>query len=171
MHLRNQLIMLEDFFDVCHLENISEGIRYLESRQNHFTKDISSSKGHGLILLRICNELIRRLPKSSESMLGGQILLLLSHLFPSGERSGVNLRGDFNLDNTTAIDDSSLQDSEYSLNSLTEQLNSSAKDLSFGFYRDFWKLQFYFLHPSQAILEENWSKVSKVEFVILLLMY
>lgn len=53
-------------------------------------------KGKGLVLLRMCNELLRRLSKEINTVFCGRILMFLANSFPLGERSGVNLRGDFN---------------------------------------------------------------------------
>jgi len=90
------------------------------------------TKGKGLILLRFCNELLRRVSKTENTVLCGKILMFLASVFPLTERSGihllfknyilnekklfkiflyslinkctllgVNLRGDFDTDNTT----------------------------------------------------------------------
>lgn len=57
------------------------------------------TRGRGPILLRLLNDLLRRLPRSQSEpvILSGRILLLLSAVYPLGEKSGVNLRGNFNL--------------------------------------------------------------------------
>ena len=65
---------------------------------------MSSTKGKGLILLRACNEILRRTSKSNCSAFCGEISLLLSKSFPSAERSGVNLKGDLNIENITNFD-------------------------------------------------------------------
>lgn len=80
---------------------------YIESRVDALTKGLVPSKGKGLVLLRFCNELLRRLskPSSRHTVFAGRILSFLSSVFPLGERSGVNLRGDFNVDNRTLIDE------------------------------------------------------------------
>lgn len=53
-------------------------------------------KGKALILLRTLNDLLRRLSKmGSTTLFCGRILTLLSGVFPLGERSGVNLRGEY----------------------------------------------------------------------------
>lgn len=53
-------------------------------------------KGKALILLRTLNDLLRRLSKTgSTTMFCGRILTFLSGVFPLGERSGVNLRGEY----------------------------------------------------------------------------
>lgn len=55
-------------------------------------------RGRGPILLRLLNDLLRRLPRSKPGpvILSGRILMLLSSVYPLGEKSGVNLRGNFN---------------------------------------------------------------------------
>lgn len=53
-------------------------------------------KGKALILLRTLNDLLRRLYKmGSTTIFCGRILTFLSGVFPLGERSGVNLRGEY----------------------------------------------------------------------------
>lgn len=53
-------------------------------------------KGKTLIILRMLNDLLRRLSKmGSNSIFCGRILTFLSGVFPLGERSGVNLRGEY----------------------------------------------------------------------------
>lgn len=55
-------------------------------------------RGKGLVLLRMCNILLRRLSKETDTEFCGCILMFLANIFPLCERSGVNLRGDFNND-------------------------------------------------------------------------
>lgn len=53
-------------------------------------------KGKALVLLRTLNDLLRRLSKTgSTTIFCGRILTFLSRVFPLGERSGVNLRGEY----------------------------------------------------------------------------
>jgi THO complex subunit 1 transcription elongation factor len=54
-------------------------------------------KGKALTLLRTLNELLRRLSKmgTQNTEFCGRILMFLSQVFPLGERSGVNLRGEY----------------------------------------------------------------------------
>ncbi|GAA5921157.1 hypothetical protein JCM3775_004118 [Rhodotorula graminis] len=74
-------------------------LSYIETRSERLTKGMDSARGRGPILLRLLNDLLRRLPRSQSGpvILSGRILLLLSSVFPLGEKSGVNLRGGFNL--------------------------------------------------------------------------
>ena len=53
-------------------------------------------KGKALTLLRTLNDLLRRLSKmGSTTLFCGRISTFLSGVFPLGERSGVNLRGEY----------------------------------------------------------------------------
>lgn len=61
-------------------------------------------KGKALTILRTLNDLLRRSSKSTHTVFCGRIRLFLSNTFPLGERSGVNLRGDFNKENITVFE-------------------------------------------------------------------
>lgn len=65
---------------------------------------MEGTKGKGPVLLRLCNELLRRLSKAEDTIFCGRILIFLSKSFILGERSGVNLRGEFNVENITLFD-------------------------------------------------------------------
>jgi len=52
-------------------------------------------------LLRICNDLLRRLSRTQNTVFCGRILLFLAKFFPFSERSGLNVISEFNLDNYT----------------------------------------------------------------------
>ncbi|GAA5831967.1 hypothetical protein JCM11251_002767 [Rhodosporidiobolus azoricus] len=71
---------------------------YIETRVERLTNGMEYQRGRGPILLRLLNDLLRRLPRSQSAhvILSGRILLLLSSVYPLGEKSGVNLRGNFN---------------------------------------------------------------------------
>lgn len=45
-------------------------------------------KGRGLALLRLSNELLRRLSKTTHTAFGGRIRMFLANAFPLSERSG-----------------------------------------------------------------------------------
>ena len=62
-------------------------------------------KTTGLALLRACNVLLARLSKSQDSVFCGRILSFMASAFSLGARSGVNLRGDFNVGNETFFED------------------------------------------------------------------
>lgn len=71
------------------------------------SQNMHPTKGKGPLLLRFLNELLRRLPKSNTEhvIFSGRILMFLSSVFPLGEKSGVNLRGNFNITKGTVFEE------------------------------------------------------------------
>lgn len=121
------------------------------------------------MLLRLLNDLLRRLSKPSRThlVLSGRILSLLGSVFPLGERSGVNLRGEFNVGNTTryevieapsedgtaqateAADPANDKDEEEDADKDADPAALAAKDDHF--YTSFWSLQQYFANPPSLL--------------------
>jgi len=66
--------------------------------QRHF-------KAKSLAILRACNELLRRLSRAEDTVFCGRVFIFLFQSFPLGDRSSVNLRGEYHVDNITAYDD------------------------------------------------------------------
>ena len=66
--------------------------------QTHF-------KSKGLAILRACNELLRRLSRAEDTVFCGRVFIFLFQSFPLGDRSSVNLRGEYHVDNVTAYDE------------------------------------------------------------------
>ncbi len=147
--------MVDAALSFCLLEEWSESLPvwelhsildYLEARSSILAESLSSSKGKGLVLLRMCNQIIRRLSKSKDAPLCGRVLLFISKAFPSGERSGANLRGDINTENVTPIEGDQ---------------GDSPEGFDYPFYVSFWRLQFFMYHPVQALLSDNWGVIRK----------
>lgn len=67
-------------------------------------QNIAPNNRRGMTLLRMTNELLRRLSRTKHSVFAGKIRMLLARAFPICEQSGVNLNGAFNTDNVTVID-------------------------------------------------------------------
>lgn len=66
--------------------------------QKHFDKK-------KLIILRACNELLRRLSRAEDTVFCGRVFIFLFQSFPLGDRSSVNLRGEYHLENVTVFED------------------------------------------------------------------
>jgi aldose 1-epimerase len=130
-------------------------------------------KGKALILLRTRNDLLRRLSKmGSTTIFCGRILTFLSGVFPLGERSGVNLRGEYGpmwegVKDVEKKDEyveagKGLEDSQKMEVDAGKKESADSKDkdgrlelcrdvlclMSFsGFYTTFWSLQLPFSRP------------------------
>ncbi|KAF8941544.1 THO complex subunit 1 transcription elongation factor-domain-containing protein [Dissophora ornata] len=150
---------------------------YLESRVKRLTANMNPAKGKGLTFLRLCNELLRRLSKTKNTKSCGRISMLLSSIFPITERSGVNLKGDFNTDNITLIESDDMtvvpdltpphprKEDETRVPSaesmdVDEDSNAAPKDekkagdsikTELNFYAEFWGLQAFFCNPATLI--------------------
>ncbi|KAJ3084861.1 hypothetical protein HK100_009243 [Physocladia obscura] len=129
------------------------------------------SKGKGLILLRYCNELLRRLSKTRHTVFSGRILLFLTGVYPLTERSGVNLKGEFNLDNSTTVAPSDLinhDDSTEIMDVDNESTLNSNHPKNLAFFKTFWSLQPYFNDPTIVLKSKNeWTRMeSAIESVL-----
>lgn len=139
---------------------------------------MSSTKGKGLIFLRTCNEILRRTSRSNGSRFCGEISLLLSKSFPSAERSGVNLKGDYNVENVTSFNKELVEQAtngRFFANELTQSI--FVKGLPFivleldqrispmTFFLDFWRLQHIFLNPKSLLKEDQWLSFTKVSVI------
>lgn len=75
---------------------------YLESRRERITAKSFNSKS--LVILRTCNELLRRLSRAEDTAFCGRVFIFMFQSFPLGDKSSVNLRGDYHSENVTSYD-------------------------------------------------------------------
>ncbi|KAF9103150.1 hypothetical protein BGX29_003708 [Mortierella sp. GBA35] len=180
--------LIEEVLD-CQTVECSEHVySYLESRVERLTVNMVNGKGKYLTLLRLCNELLRRLSKAKNTVFCGRILMLLSRVFPITERGGVNLRGDFNLENVTLIesedvvivpelaltpphqkDDSQVPAGEAmdvdqepgtpAKEQKEEEKSGEEAKAQSRFYAEFWGLQSFFNNPALLAKPEHMTKL------------
>ncbi|KAF8342533.1 THO complex, subunit THOC1, partial [Amanita rubescens] len=93
------LQIIQDLLETQTISSCSHIFSWIEFRVDRLTKKkrYGPLEGKALIMLRTLNELLRRLSKmgSKNTEFCGRILMFLSSVFPLGERSGVNLRGEY----------------------------------------------------------------------------
>lgn len=94
--------LVEDALDLISVDDASVLLDFVESNISYLIKGIQSSSGN-LTLLRLCNELTRRLSKTKHTIISGRLLLFVAGVFDLFERSGVNLKGEFNVSNETTF--------------------------------------------------------------------
>lgn len=75
---------------------------FLESRRETITSKHFDQKK--LAILRTCNELLRRLSRAEDTAFCGRVFIFLYQSFPLGDRSSVNLRGEYHVENVTTYD-------------------------------------------------------------------
>ena len=88
--------VLQDLLETQTVASCSHIFSWIERHSARLTEGMVPQKGKALLLLRTLNDLLRRVSKTGNTTtFCGRILTFLSAVFPLGDRSGVNLRGDY----------------------------------------------------------------------------
>ncbi|KAI1143970.1 THO complex subunit 1 transcription elongation factor-domain-containing protein [Hypoxylon sp. FL0543] len=145
---------------------------YLESRREQIiARNLNSKK---LVILRSCNDLLRRLSRAEDTAFCGRVFIFMFQCFPLGDRSSVNLRGEYHVENVTTFEETP-DESDASADKMAvdtepdstkegkDEPKSTAKAVSFdaknkpapekpldtnALYPVFWSLQHYFSQPT-----------------------
>ncbi|KAJ2774769.1 hypothetical protein IWQ56_000434 [Coemansia nantahalensis] len=128
--------LLEEAMDMVGAGVASEIFAHMERRAAVLRRGISATGGKGIVMLRMCNGLLRRIPQSTQSEFAGRVQVFVANSFPLSERSGVNLRGDFDRSN---------------LPQLAAQVAAGDEAV----YRAFWSLQEYFAAPQLLVAADG----------------
>lgn len=94
--------LVEELLDSQTIAGCRRVFDYLESRREIITAKHFQSKN--LIILRSCNELLRRLSRAEDTAFCGRVFIFLFQSFPLGDKSSVNLRGEYHTENVTTFD-------------------------------------------------------------------
>ncbi|KAJ4777437.1 THO complex subunit 1 [Rhynchospora pubera] len=134
--------LLEDLTEMSTIKDCKEVFAYIESKQDVLGKQELFSRGK-LVMLRTCNQLLRRLSKANDVVFCGRILMFLAHFFPLSERSALNIKGVFNTSNETKY----------------EKEAPDGVPIDFKFYKTLWNLQEHFSNPAETTLTQpKWQK-------------
>nr|CAG4640713.1 EOG090X0324 [Eulimnadia texana] len=149
------VILLTDAFDSLTLDTCEKLFSLVESKVSVWKQDIffNSCKNN---LLRMCNDLLRRLSRSQNTIFCGRILLFLAKFFPFSERSGLNVISEFNLDNVTSFG-SEEEDLDVSMDEKESSAENSQR-VDYSLYKKFWELQDFFRNPNQCYTKIPWKK-------------
>ncbi|XXG87280.1 hypothetical protein AAC387_Pa11g2003 [Persea americana] len=143
--------LLEDLTEMSTMRDCKEVFGYIESKQDILGKQELFGRGK-LVMLRTCNQLLRRLSKANDVEFCGRILTFLAHFFPLSERSAVNIKGVFNKSNETKY----------------EKDAPDGISVDFNFYKTFWSLQEHFCDPASTTVGPiKWQKFSSNLMVVL----
>ncbi|XP_057976319.1 THO complex subunit 1 [Malania oleifera] len=143
--------LLEDLTEMSTMRNCKDIFGYIESKQDILGKQELFARGK-LVMLRTCNQLLRRLSKANDVVFCGRILMFLAHFFPLSERSAVNIKGVFNTSNETKY----------------EKDAPDGVSIDFNFYKTFWSLQEHFSNPaSMTLAPTKWQKFTSSLMVVL----
>jgi len=94
---------VEELLDTQTIDGCRIVFDYLDSRRERITARHFKQKS--LIILRACNELLRRLSRAEDTVFCGRVFIFLFQSFPLGDRSSVNLRGEYHVENVTGYED------------------------------------------------------------------
>ncbi|KJR82324.1 THO complex subunit 1 [Sporothrix schenckii 1099-18] len=95
--------LVEELLDSQTIAGCRKVFDYLESRRERITaKYFNSTK---LVILRSCNDLLRRLSRADDTPFCGRVFIFLFQVFPLGDKSSVNLRGEYHVENVTTYDE------------------------------------------------------------------
>ncbi|XP_062174090.1 THO complex subunit 1 isoform X2 [Alnus glutinosa] len=143
--------LLEDLTEMSTMRNCKDIFGYIESKQDILGKQELFARGK-LVMLRTCNQLLRRLSKANDVVFCGRILMFLAHFFPLSERSAVNIKGVFNTSNETKY----------------EKDPPDGLSIDFNFYKTFWSLQEYFCNPASLTpTTAKWQKFTSSLTIVL----
>ncbi|KAL6976434.1 suppressor of the transcriptional defect of hpr1 by overexpression [Sarracenia purpurea var. burkii] len=143
--------LLEDLTEMSTMRNCKDVFGYIESKQDILGKPELFARGK-LVMLRTCNQLLRRLSKANDVVFCGRIIMFLAHFFPLSERSAVNIKGVFNTSNETKY----------------EKEAPEGIAIDFNFYKTFWSLQEHFCNPASLTLAPTkWQKFTASLMVVL----
>ncbi|KAF2300846.1 hypothetical protein GH714_017779 [Hevea brasiliensis] len=143
--------LLEDLTEMSTMRNCKDTFGYIESKQDILGKQELFARGK-LVMLRTCNQLLRRLSKANDVVFCGRILMFLAHFFPLSERSAVNIKGVFNTSNETKY----------------EKDPPAGISVDFNFYKTLWSLQEHFCNPASLTLAPTkWQKFTSSLMVVL----
>ncbi|CAO1598514.1 hypothetical protein XANCAGTX0491_002277 [Xanthoria calcicola] len=94
--------LVEELLDSQTIDGCRVVFDYLDSRRERLTAKHFKQKQ--LIILRACNELLRRLSRAEDTVFCGRVFIFMFQSFPLGDRSSVNLRGEYHVENVTVFD-------------------------------------------------------------------
>lgn len=150
------VVLLGDIFDALTLNKCEKMFTYVENGVNIWKEELFfvACKNN---LLRMCNDLLRRLSRSQNTVFCGRILLFLAKFFPFSERSGLNIVSEFNLENITEFggdNKSTLKDA------LDEEMvidKEKKLTIDYNLYCRFWSLQDFFRNPNSCYNKLQWK--------------
>ncbi|KAL8953932.1 MAG: hypothetical protein Q9222_000219 [Ikaeria aurantiellina] len=94
--------LVEELLDSQTIDGCRIIFDYLDSRRERLTAKHFKQKQ--LIILRACNELLRRLSRAEDTVFCGRVFIFMFQSFPLGDRSSVNLRGEYHVENVTVFE-------------------------------------------------------------------
>ncbi|VDN15851.1 unnamed protein product [Dibothriocephalus latus] len=155
-------LLFADLFNTKPISDAEENFHFMEQTITAL-KDVSLFGPGRNVLLRMCNDLLRRLSKSQNTVFCGRIQLFLTRLFPLDEKSGLNLMSNFNTQKEISY---SKEPDESLFQSLVNYKAESSEDtvkplsdlkVNAQLYQKFWSLQEFLRTPNLCYTKEGWT--------------
>ncbi|XP_028988046.1 THO complex subunit 1 [Betta splendens] len=168
-------LLLGDVLDCLPLDQCDKIFSFVEEKVSTWKSNSFYTAGKNY-LLRMCNDLLRRLSKSQNTVFCGRIQLFLARLFPLSEKSGLNLQSQFNLDNITVFNKNEQESTLGQKHTEEKEENMEVEEgemgeddapapcsipIDYNLYRKFWTLQDYFRNPVQCYDKFSWMTFLK----------
>ncbi|XP_032386501.1 THO complex subunit 1 [Etheostoma spectabile] len=168
-------LLLGDVLDCLPLDQCDKIFSFVEENVSTWKSNSFYTAGKNY-LLRMCNDLLRRLSKSQNTVFCGRIQLFLARLFPLSEKSGLNLQSQFNLENITVFNKNEQESTlgqkhtEEKEDGMEVEEGEMGEDdapapcsipIDYNLYRKFWTLQDYFRNPVQCYDKFSWMTFLK----------
>lgn len=99
------LLLVEEVMDSLPIIDCHIAFSFLESRREAIMAGQGMSTSKELVVLRTCNELLRRLSRAEDPVFCGRVYIFLFQSFPLGHKGSVNMRGEFHVGNVTTFED------------------------------------------------------------------
>eukprot|EP00117_Sycon_ciliatum_P006747 scpid39469/ scgid10154/ THO complex subunit 1; Nuclear matrix protein p84 len=148
--------LLSDMLDCVTLDQCTDIFHYTDSHVDWWLEPRFYTSAGKNLLLRVCNNLLRRMSKPQNTVFCGRIQLFLAHLFPIYEKSALNLTSQFNQDNVTEFKTAE-EITAASQNAMdTDEPNQSKVD--YDVYQQLWSLQAFFSKPTDCYVSDKWTK-------------
>lgn len=160
------LLLAEEVMDSLSIADCHIAFNFLESRREAIMSGPGTNSKE-MVILRTCNELLRRLSRAEDPVFCGRVYVFLFQSFPLGHKGSVNLRGEFHIGNVTTFEDYLM--SEQSGDTDMEDVTSvETKDVSVSLprlqsYTDHFVAWFYFAGRGLRVESQtlrtlfNWS--------------
>ncbi|RGP70514.1 nuclear matrix p84 [Fusarium longipes] len=164
--------LAEELLDSQTIAGCRKIFDFLESRRERITANHFKQKQ--LIILRTCNELLRRLSRAEDTAFCGRVFIFMFQSFPLGDKSSVNLRGEYHVENITTYEKETADDEtkmaldgpdEHSKEQSESRSTPKSTDVKKGdkekplptdeLYPLFWSLQEFFSQPKRLFETTN----------------
>ena len=153
-------VLLSDVCDSVTLDHCEDVFTFVEENISIWTQAAFFKVGRNQ-MLRMCNDLLRRLSASQNTVFCGRIQLFLARLFPLNEKSALNLMSNFNLENITVYAETPSATGENGSEKMDTSLKASCTFsdgvVDYNLYEKLWSMQDFLRSPTLCFESKQWE--------------